>query len=116
MVNGDIFTDYPLKRLHGFVPDRLAHLVMVDNPDHHPDGDFHLDGDILRTHGGPRLTFSGIGVYQPKLFAPLPEGRHPLAPVLIKAMSHKQVSGEYYAGQWMDIGEAARLKAARAAC
>ena len=108
VVNGDIWTDYPYRQLRR-EPEGLAHLVLVDNPDHHRDGDFQLDGDQVSAEGGTRLTFSGIGLYRPELFAALPQGRFPLAPLLRSAMQAGQVSGEHYRGRWMDIGTAERL-------
>jgi N-acetyl-alpha-D-muramate 1-phosphate uridylyltransferase len=111
VVNGDVFTDVdfaPLaRRPNG---DDLAHLVLVPNPLHHPTGDFHLADGRVRSEGEPKLTFSGIAVYHPALFADLPE-RAPakLAPLLRAAMAGGRVSGELHAGHWLDIGTPARL-------
>jgi MurNAc alpha-1-phosphate uridylyltransferase len=109
VINGDIWTDYayPPMQLH---PDRLAHLVLVDNPPHHPTGDFSLlQGDVSDT-GRARLTFSGIGVYHPRLFDRRPATAFPLAPLLREAMRTGQVSGEHYPGAWQDIGTPDRLE------
>jgi MurNAc alpha-1-phosphate uridylyltransferase len=108
VVNGDIWTDYPYHSLYR-EPDGLAHLVLVDNPPHHPEGDFRLNGQQLAADGDGKLTFSGIGLYRPQLFDDTPEGAFPLAPLLRTAMHNGQVSGEYYQGQWMDIGTPQRL-------
>jgi len=108
VVNGDIWTDYPYRELCR-EPEGLAHLVLVDNPQHHRDGDFQLDGRQVAAEGDTRLTFSGIGLYRPELFAGAPPGRFPLAPVLRSAMQAGRVSGEHYRGRWMDIGTAQRL-------
>ena len=108
VVNGDIWTDYPYQQLH-HEPGGLAHLVLVDNPQHNPDGDFQLKGDKVTEEGKQKLTFSGIGLYRPGLFSHTPDGAFPLAPLLCSAMLDGQVSGEYYAGQWMDIGSPQRL-------
>jgi MurNAc alpha-1-phosphate uridylyltransferase len=114
VVNGDTWTDYPLSRLPS-APRGLAHLVLVDNPAHHPDGDFALSGGAVQERGGPRFTFSGIGVYRPELFAGCRPGRFPLAPLLRQAMAQGQVSGEHYRGRWNDIGTPERLAALDAA-
>ena len=110
VVNGDVWSDYPLARLVDLKPAGLAHLVLVDNPSHHPAGDFALteDGVVTAEHGR-RLTFSGLSVLQPALFAGCEPGRFPLAPLLRQAMAEQQVSGEYYAGRWYDIGTPQRL-------
>jgi len=108
VVNGDVWTDYPFARLPE--PAGLAHLVLVDNPPHHPAGDFVLAADgRVNEAGGPRLTFSGIGVYRPGLFAGCTAGRFPLAPLLRGAMSAGRVSGEHYRGGWVDVGTPERL-------
>lgn len=110
VVNGDIFTDFEFARL----PLRLsgrAHLVLVDNPPQHPDGDFVLKGDRVTNDTGARLTFSGIGVYAHALFAGCTRGKRPLAPLLRAAMSDGQVTGEHYRGLWSDVGTPERLRA-----
>jgi len=110
VINGDIWTDYPLQNLHS--PERLAHLVLVDNPEHHPQGDFCLQESEVSSQGeGQHYTFSGIGVYRPEIFSGYNPGRLALAPVLIENMKHHQVTGEYYAGHWYDIGSPVRLQA-----
>ena len=68
VVNGDVWTDYPFERLPTD-PAGLAHLVLVDNPEHHPQGDFGLAAGKIRVGESQRLTFSGIAVYRPELFA-----------------------------------------------
>ena len=109
VVNGDVWNDIDLARLRLASGD-LAHLVMVDNPPHHADGDFHLTTTgRLRETGGPRLTYSGIGVYDPGLFAACGSGAFPLAPLLREAMARDQVSGERHTGQWIDVGTPQRL-------
>ena len=108
VINGDVWCDFPLKCLPR-EPLGLAHLVLVDNPPHHPEGDFALVDGQVRQAGEPRFTFSGIGVYRPQLFSDLEPGRRPLAPVLREAMDNDQVSGEHYSGRWMDVGTPERL-------
>jgi N-acetyl-alpha-D-muramate 1-phosphate uridylyltransferase len=88
----------------------LAHLVLVDNPDHRPDGDFALDGGRVSMSGENILTFSGIGIYQPKLFQDIPPGSvSKLAPLLGQAISNGKVGGEHYRGKWTDVGTPERL-------
>jgi N-acetyl-alpha-D-muramate 1-phosphate uridylyltransferase len=109
-VNADIWTDYPFAHLARPI-DGLAHLVLVDNPPEHPQGDFVLRGSRVLAEGSPTLTFSGIGVYHRDLFRGCQAGRFPLAPLLRSAMQHGRVSGEYYSGEWRDIGTPERLQA-----
>jgi len=108
VINGDIWTDYPYQQLYR-EPEGLAHLVLIDNPPHHVQGDFQLNGRRVTTDGENKLTFSGIGLYRPDLFADSPGGAFPLAPLLRRAMQTGQVSGEYYQGRWLDIGTPQRL-------
>ena len=109
VVNGDVWTDYDYRRITA--PTHLAHLILVDNPPHHPAGDFVLNEGFVVDEGGEKLTFSGIGVYRPALFKDLDEGRFPLAPILRNAMQQAQVTGEHYRGVWCDIGTPERLQA-----
>lgn len=109
-VNGDIWTDFPYDSLPPQI-DGLAHLVMVDNPDNHPQGDFSLSQGRLSQQGPAMLTFSGIGVYRPELFTGCSPGAFPLGPLLRTAMDAGQVSGEHYQGSWFDVGTPERLDA-----
>ncbi len=113
VINADIYSDYDyaaLPRLQ--LGDALAHLVLVDNPAQHPRGDFALAAGCVRESGEHMLTFSGIGVYAPRLFGGIPPGaKVALAPLLRKAMAAERVSGEYFAGRWHDIGTSERLQA-----
>lgn len=108
VVNGDIWTDYPFSRLP-IAPEGLAHLVLVANPAHNPDGDFSLHDGEVTNGGGERLTYSGIGVLSPLLFQSQPDNVFPLAPLLHEAIGGGQVSGEYYSGKWVDVGTPERL-------
>jgi MurNAc alpha-1-phosphate uridylyltransferase len=109
VVNGDVWSDYDYRRLPP-APRGLAHLVLVDNPPHHPDGDFALQDGRVVADGPVRLTFSGIGIYRPELFAGCRPGAFPLAPLLREAMAAGRVSGEHYRGDWRDIGTPERLR------
>jgi MurNAc alpha-1-phosphate uridylyltransferase len=110
VVNGDIATDFPFAELKNQAVD-LAHLVLVDNPEHHPQGDFCLDhtGKVIE-NCTKKLTFSGIGLYRPELFSNTPAGSSKLGPLLRQAIANQRVSGQKYAGFWMDIGTPERLQ------
>jgi len=118
VVNGDIYCEYDFSRLAEPLA-RLAaghdqtHLVLVDNPPHHPKGDFVLDDGRVENADSPhalRLTFCGIGVYHRALFARTPAGeKAPLAPLLRQAIDAGRVSGEHFAGRWVDVGTPERL-------
>ena len=119
-VNGDIWTDCDFAALPR-EPRGDAHLVLVDNPVHHPEGDFGLDpAGGVTVAGAPRLTYSGIGVYRAgvlKDWRDTVEGepgappRFRLAPLLRRAMARGAVTGERHAGQWTDVGTPERLLA-----
>ncbi|HSO84306.1 N-acetylmuramate alpha-1-phosphate uridylyltransferase MurU [Thiocapsa sp.] len=118
VINGDIWCDIDPIGLHLSGTD-LAHLILVDNPPHHPSGDFTLrDGRVRaegdhtgsdRAEGQRRLTFSGVGVYSPSLFAGCRPGAFALAPLLRDAMAQGRVGGEHHRGHWLDIGTPERL-------
>ena len=110
VLNADIWTDFPLAELPRQI-EGLAHLVLVDNPEHHPEGDFSLSAGQVSQRGPAMLTFGGIGVYSPELFSACTAGAFPLAPLLRQAMDENRVSGEHYQGSWFDIGTAERLEA-----
>lgn len=109
VLNGDVWTDLDFGRLHGLEPDGLAYLILVDNPEHNPKGDFALSQGRISSEGSDRLTFSGIGVYRPELFANCEASAFPLAPLLRGAMVEGLVGGEHFRGHWLDIGTPQRL-------
>jgi len=108
VVNGDIWCDYDYTQLPRELSG-LAHLLLVDNPEHNPEGDFVLTDGVVSSSGGDRLTFSGIGLYRAELFAGCEAGAFPLAPMLREAMGRGMVSGEFYGGRWVDVGTPQRL-------
>ncbi|MDH2080106.1 N-acetylmuramate alpha-1-phosphate uridylyltransferase MurU [Pseudomonas atacamensis] len=115
VVNGDIWTDYDFSVLHQPI-NGLAHLVLADNPAHHPKGDFTLiDGKVQ--DGEPdqqTLTYSGIAVLHPQLFDGCSDGAFKLAPLLRNVMAKGEVTGERLKGHWVDVGTYERLAEAEA--
>lgn len=100
LVNGDVYTDIDYATL-ALQPGELARLVLVPNPPHHPQGDFELDGQ--------RLTYSGVAVLDPQLFAGCTAGRFALAPLLYGARDAGRLGLQLHRGYWLDVGTAERL-------
>lgn len=115
VVNGDVFSDFDFGCLEAIKANltaqgTLAHLVLVDNPPHHPLGDFCLNRGTLAAEGGERLTFSGMGFYHPALFASvIPGAKYQLAALLHRPMAEGRISGEHHRGLWIDVGTPERL-------
>jgi MurNAc alpha-1-phosphate uridylyltransferase len=116
VINGDVFCDADFaalraatQSLHAEGP--LAHLLLVDNPAHHTEGDFRLAADgLIHADGNPRLTFAGLGAYHPALFAGLADDTPAkLAPLLREAMNAGKVTGQHHTGRWIDVGTPERL-------
>ena len=120
VVNGDIYTEIDFKsvaleaNIHaasGGIKNARAHLVLVDNPPQHPNGDFAIEGGMLKNVGKSMLTFSGVGVYHPALFAEVVKGQPAkLAPLLRKAIDNNAATAQYYQGVWHDVGTPERLQ------
>lgn len=110
VVNGDVLTDYPFERLQ-IAANRNAHLVLVDNPRHHPTGDFGLEGASVVANAAQRYTFAGLAVYRPGFFDGCTDGVFPLKPLLLRSMETGRCSGERYGGLWEDVGTIERLNA-----
>ena len=111
-INADIFTDYDFARLQQL--DSMAHLVLVENPQHNPGGDFSLTDSMLGNDASSRYTFSGIAQYRSSFFEELTPGKQALAPLLRAAATRQQVTGELFKGRWTDIGTVERLQALNA--
>ncbi len=115
VVNADIYCEYDFAQLPARAAQLtqngdLSHLVLVNNPDQHPVGDFGLrDGRV--NNESPMLTFSGIGIYHPDLFRHILRGTiAPLAPLLRAQIALNKVGGEHYTGRWVDVGTPQRLQ------
>lgn len=110
LINGDVWCE-ALPDQHALKDDDLAHLVLVENPSHHPDGDFGLMEGRVNQTSTKRLTYAGLSVIHPALLAGQPQGAFALAPLLRAAIDNQQVSGERHAGLWVDVGTPERLAA-----
>ena len=111
LVNGDIYCEADFASLLGIrLGPHLAHLVLVDNAPHHPQGDFSLDDGLIGNDGRPRYTYAGIAVMSPQLVQPVKRGdKAPLAPLLRAAARERRISGERFRGLWQDVGTLERL-------
>jgi len=112
VINGDVWTDYPLSRLRAIKCDH-AHLILVNNPEHNINGDFALQTGRIDQDGQPRFTFSGISVYHPRFFESSSPGHFSVVPMLYTAAALKHVTGEIYRGAWHDVGTLERLETLR---
>ena len=116
LVNGDVWTTMDFAPLLNVeLGENLAHLVLVQNPEQHPNGDFTLaDGKAYtfdQQISGENLTFSGVSVIHPKMFAGLEAGKRPLAPLLKAAMLENKIAASKLTGIWVDVGTPERLNA-----
>ncbi|WP_137222571.1 N-acetylmuramate alpha-1-phosphate uridylyltransferase MurU [Shewanella sp. MEBiC00475] len=115
VINGDIFIDHlPTLALayeqvsQGYAD---AFLWLVDNPEHHPQGDFAIamQGQ-LSLNSQQQFTYSGIGIYHPQLFSNLPTGKQALGPLLKQSIAKQRVYGEHFNCYWCDVGTIERLE------
>jgi len=108
VLNGDIWTDYPLMNLIAQAKNlnrHIAHLVLVNNGPHHPEGDFGLQNDkLLITENQPKFTYSGIAAFSPQFFLGKGPGMVNLLPLLNAAIKQDTITAEYYPGEWYDVG------------
>ena len=116
LVNGDVWTTMDFAPLLNVqLQDDLAHLVLVENPVQHPQGDFTLAATKAYTfeqaRSGENLTYSGVAVMHPQMFNGLESGKRPLAPLLKQAMQQEKISAQKLQGVWVDVGTPERLNA-----
>jgi MurNAc alpha-1-phosphate uridylyltransferase len=111
LVNSDVWCDFDFARWRGRgLNGRLAHLLLVPNPPHHPAGDFTLERGVVGNAPAPRYTYAGIAILSPRLLASVQAGdRAQLAPLWRAAAERGEVSGELYGGLWSDVGTPERL-------
>jgi len=111
LISADIWCDAKLSTLINTASEQLAHIMLVKNPAHHPEGDFSLQNKFVVPRTANSSTYAGIGIYSPELFKYLPPGPVPLLKVLTSAISKSQMTGQIYQGPWFDIGTVDRLAA-----
>ena len=105
-----LYTDYPFKALLS-VKTSWAHLVLTQNPEHNPQGDFALQQGYLNQSESPKFTYMGVGVYNANMFVDYQAGdKFSVVPILKQHMSCQRITGELYQGRWYDIGTPARLQ------
>ena len=111
LVNADIYCEVAFRPLLAHsLGERLAHIIMVANPPHRPQGDFSLNAGAVGNDGAPRYTYAGVAVMSPRLVEPVQRGnKAPLAPLLRRAADERRLSGEVFGGLWQDVGTAERL-------
>ncbi len=113
LVNGDVWTDWDYAEAQApELGEDLAHLWLVDNPDHNPAGDFALHEGRVLSEGNIHhdcLTFSGLSLLRPELFDAQVAGAFPLAPLLRRAMDDGRVGGTHLRQRWVDVGTPQRL-------
>ncbi len=110
VVNGDIYTDFDFTSIV-LQANKHAHLVLVNNPPQHQQGDFAIENGELRHTGKKMLTFSGVGVYHPDFFVDITKGEPAkLVPLLRQAIDNHRATAQYYQGVWHDIGTPERLQ------
>lgn len=119
VLNADVYHEIPLEHLVAkalnMSVDTLVHLLMVKNPTYHLKGDFSLqDGFVVeKQDNGDKaktLTYSGIGVYRPELFANSTAGCFSSVPLIRRAIKSRQVTGEHTSSAWFDAGTNERIK------
>ena len=110
VVNGDIWCDFDFSTLPEMNDDVQAHLVLVDNPPHNPQGDFALRDQLIKNSADTLYTFSGIGIYRHDFFSAQKKGSLPLAPIIREKCEKNLVSGQHYNGRWTDVGTLERLQ------
>ena len=118
LVSADVLTDIDYTRLMQWNHKSKAQLMLVNNPPHHPEGDFMLNGPWVVSKEPsdltqPTLTYSGLGTFCPSLFESLSPGHRPLRPVLEDAIKRREVLGHHHHGHWMDVGSVERFEQAQ---
>lgn len=107
LISGDVWTDFPIETLliKPIESKNLAHLVLVDNPEHNLMGDFSLEHNRVG-FGAERHTYSGISILSPELFNNIDAQKNvfPLRDVLRPAILSNRISGTLYSGEWCDVG------------
>ncbi len=110
VVNGDVWTSYSFVSLLQQPQTKGAHLVLVKNPEHNLQGDFALSDQKVLADGDARYTYAGFGAYHPDFFREVPQAVCRLKPLLDRSIADGEVTGEYFCGDWLDVGTPERYQ------
>lgn len=103
--NADVLTDFEINRLSALVPEQGVAIGLVNNPTHHPAGDFALNGGDVANEGEPRYTFSGISVWHETVFDDYAQGSvFSLVKPMRELVDQGMCRGVLHRGAWFDIG------------
>lgn len=112
--NADVVADIDLGRLARRLPDEGAVLTLVENPLHHPQGDFGLDGGRVVAEKASGYTYAGVSLWsEPALAGYEPGEPFPLTEPMRQLMSAGRLAGVVHRGTWFDIGRPRELMMAR---
>ena len=119
LINGDVFTDFNFAEMPTLADDCLAHICLIENPEHNKNGDFIFDNHQLKNiehlsdstiKNKSTFTFSGLSIFRPEFF----KGDHgkqilKLGPMIKSAVSQRKVSASLLSCAWTDVGTPERL-------
>jgi MurNAc alpha-1-phosphate uridylyltransferase len=114
VLNGDIFTTFPLAALLDLPEWADVHLLLTPKPAYREAGDFTFAHGRV-TARGDDFVYCGIAILRPSIFEHTPEGAFSLRDLFFDAMAAGRLSGQVWPGFWIDIGSQAQLDAANAA-
>lgn len=118
VINADVLTDFDFSLIPKKI-DALAHLYLIDNPLHNEGGDFKLleNGSLGLKQSpveGTLLTFSGVSILTPQLFAGCCAGKFSLGDLFRRYIASGDITGQRFSGNWFDVGTLERLEQAQA--
>ena len=117
LINGDIWTDFSFSSISDYQlsAEQMAWLLLVENPQHNPKGDFGLVDNMLSYKPQDKFTFSGVSLIRPQLIRDYIKNHSdqqcfPLRDALRPAIKKNAVRGTIYSGLWCDVGTPERYK------
>ncbi|MBX3626111.1 MAG: nucleotidyltransferase family protein [Rhizobacter sp.] len=117
VVSGDVFL--PGFRFDAALAQRFAegtqfaHLWLVPNAPHHPEGDFGIDAQGLASRTvTPKRTWASVGLFRAAIVKDVTVGQKlPLTPLLRAGADAGRIGATAYDGPWTDVGTVERLHA-----
>ena len=104
ILSGDLWTDYPFSRLINYDSKKKAHLILLKKGKE-KEADMNLKNDyIFVDKNSKELTYSGIGLINPKIYEGIKVDKLKLwKDLLLPFVSKQEISGEVYNGLALNI-------------